>query len=64
MATAVLKKKNISCRDLAGKLNAMGIRVTAANIANKNSRGGFTAVFFVQCLVAIGAHTTKLHEVE
>ena len=59
---AELKKKGVSYRDLAEKLTAMGIPETEANIANKISRGGFTAVFLVQCLVAIGAHTVRLHE--
>ena len=61
---AELKKKNVSYRDLAAKLTAMGIPETEANIANKISRGGFTAVFFVQCLVAIGAHIVRLHEAD
>jgi hypothetical protein len=59
---AELKKKNVSYRDLAAKLTAMGVPETEANIANKISRGGFTAVFLVQCLVAIGAHVVRLHE--
>lgn len=61
---AELKKKNVSYNDLAERLTAMGIPESEANIANKISRGGFTAVFFVQCLVAIGAHIVRLHEVE
>jgi len=61
---AELKKKNVGYRDLAAKLTEMGIPETEANIANKISRGGFTAVFFVQCLVAIGAHTVRLHEAD
>ena len=61
---AELKKKGVSYRDLAEKLTAMGIPETEANIANKISRGGFTAVFFVQCLIAIGAHTVRLHEAD
>ena len=61
---AELKKKGVSYRDLAEKLTAMGIPETEANIANKISRGGFTAVFFVQCLIAIGTHTVRLHEAE
>jgi hypothetical protein len=61
---AELKKRNVNYRDLAGKLTAMGIPESEANIANKISRGGFTAVFFVQCLVAIGAHTVRLHEAD
>jgi hypothetical protein len=61
---AELKRKGVSYRDLAAKLTAMGIPETEPNIANKISRGGFTAVFFVQCLIAIGAHTVRLHEVD
>jgi hypothetical protein len=61
---AELKRKNVGYRELADKLTAMGIPETEPNIANKISRGGFTAVFFVQCLVAIGAHTVRLHEAD
>jgi hypothetical protein len=59
---AELKKKGVGYRDLAEKLTAMGIAESEANIANKISRGGFTAVFFVQCLVAIGAHVVRFHD--
>jgi len=59
---AELKKKNVGYRDLATKLSAMGIPETEANIANKISRGGFTAVFFVQCLVAIGSTNLRLED--
>ena len=48
---AELKRRNISYRQLAQRLEAMGIHETERNINNKISRGGFTAVFFVQCLV-------------
>jgi hypothetical protein len=61
---AELKRKGVSYRDLAAKLTEMGIPETEPNIANKISRGGFTAVFFVQCLVAIGAHTVRVHEAD
>ncbi len=36
------------------QLTAMGTPETDRNIANKISRGGFTAAFFIECLVAIG----------
>ena len=61
---AELKKKGVSYRDLAEKLTAMGIPETEPNIANKISRGGFTAVFFVQCLIAVGAYIVRLHEAD
>ena len=56
------KRRNLSYRELAEKLDTLGIRETELNIKNKISRGGFTAVFFVQCLVAIGAHSVRLDD--
>jgi len=61
---AELKKKGVGYRDLADKLTAMGIPETERKISNKLSRGSFTAVFFVQCLIAIGVHTVRLHEAD
>lgn len=57
---AELKRKNVGYRELAEKLTAMGIPETERNIANKIARGGFTAAFFVQCLVAVGCSTLRL----
>ena len=52
---AELKKRNVSYKGLAERLAAMGVAgATEQNIANKLSRGGFSAVFLVQCLEAIG----------
>lgn len=60
---AELKRRNLSYRDLAEKLGEIGIRETELNIKNKVSRGGFSATFFVQCLVAIGCTTLHLESV-
>jgi 3-mercaptopyruvate sulfurtransferase SseA len=49
-----LKRRNVSYADLAEKLGKLGIKENERNIANKIARGSFTAVFFVQCLEAIG----------
>jgi len=57
---AELKRRNVGYRELAEKLTAMGTPETERNIANKISRGGFTAAFFVQCLEAIGAQEINL----
>lgn len=57
---AELKRRNLGYRELAEKLTAMGIPETERNIANKIARGGFTAVFFVQCLTAMGAKSISL----
>ena len=59
---AELKRRNMSYRELAEKLTAIGIPETERNIANKISRGGFTAVFFIQCLVAIGCTNLRLED--
>jgi hypothetical protein len=59
---AELKRRHVGYRELAEKLGELGVHETEANIANKISRGGFTAIFLVQCLTAIGANTIHLHE--
>lgn len=59
---AELKRRNVGYRELAEKLSGMGIPETERNIANKISRGGFTAAFFVQCLVAIGCSSLRLED--
>ena len=59
---AELKRRNISYKQLAERLAEMGVHETERNINNKISRGGFTAVFFVQCLVAIGCQSVRLTE--
>ena len=59
---AELKRRNVSYRELAEKLATVGIQETERNIANKISRGGFTAAFFVQCLIAVGCHTVRLED--
>ena len=59
---AELKRRGVSYRELAEKLTAMGIPESERNIANKIARGGFTAAFFVQCLVAVGATNLRLED--
>jgi hypothetical protein len=57
---AELKRRHLSYRDLAEKLEAIGVHDSERNITNKVNRGTFTAAFFAQCLVAIGCHTVHL----
>lgn len=59
---AELKRRNVSYKQLAERLDAMGVRESEKNINNKISRGGFTAIFFVQCLVAIGCSNLRLED--
>lgn len=59
---AELKRRNISYKELAARLADKGIHETERNINNKISRGGFSAVFFVQCLVVAGCQTLRFSE--
>lgn len=52
-----LKRRGITYAGLVEKLAAIGVQETERNLANKISRGGFTAAFFIQCLKAIGSET-------
>lgn len=57
---AELKRRNVTYEQLAQRLGEMGIDETPENIANKLSRGKFTAVFMVQCLEAVGCKSIIL----
>jgi hypothetical protein len=57
---AELKRHGVGYRELAEKLTAMGTPETERNIANKISRGGFTAAFFLMCLEAVGCTHFRL----
>lgn len=57
---AELKKRGVSYKQLAELLKQNGIPESDRNIANKLARGGFSAVFLVQCLSAIGCDTLHL----
>ena len=57
-----LKRRNVSYQVLSDKLKEMGVEETPENIANKISRGKFTAVFLLQCLEAIGCHVIRIKD--
>ena len=59
---AELKRRNLSYADLAEKLRAIGVDDNDRNISNKIGRGSFTAVFFIQCMKAIGVHTIHIND--
>ena len=57
---AELKRRNVGYRELAERLTSMGIMESERNLANKISRGGFTAAFLLQVMAAIGVDTLRL----
>ena len=48
-----LKRRGIGYRELVDRLDKIGVNESEQNIANKLSRGGFSAVFLLQVLEAI-----------
>lgn len=56
-----LKRRGVGYEALAAKLREMGVQESARNIANKISRGGFSAVFLLQCLEAIGCKSLSIN---
>jgi hypothetical protein len=60
MLKAELKRKGMTYHDLVASLSKLGIEETEVNIRNKIARGGFTAVFLIQCLEAIGVKELRL----
>lgn len=62
MLRAEMLRRQISYKDLAVRLEKLGVKETEANLRNKVSRGSFTAVFFVQCLEALGCSSLRLNE--
>ncbi|MFN3675984.1 MAG: DUF6471 domain-containing protein [Sphingomonas pseudosanguinis] len=59
---AELKRRNVSYADLSSRLAILGVTESEPNIRNKIARGKFTAVFFFQCMEAIGVRTLRLKD--
>lgn len=57
---AELKRRGVTYAQLVDKLEAIGVHETEPNVRNKLARGKFTAVFFLQCLQAVGATDLRL----
>lgn len=57
-----LKRRGVTYKELADKLNGLGANENERNLANKISRGSFTAAFFMMCMDAIGANSLSLQD--
>jgi hypothetical protein len=55
-----LKRRGITYATLADKLKAIDVHETERNLNNKISRGGFSAAFLIQCMLAIGANEIRI----
>jgi len=60
---AELKRQGVTYDELARRLNEIGFSETKASIANKISRGAFTAAFFLASLKASGTQIVRVEDV-
>jgi len=60
---AELARADVGYRDLSELLKKHGLQETEASIANKISRGTFSATFLLASLIAIGAEAVRLGDV-
>ena len=58
---AELARRQLSYKDLSERLAAIGVKETERNLSNKIGRGTFSAVFFFQCMEAIGVQNIHLN---
>lgn len=56
---AELKRKGVTYAQLVERLSDIGITEKEINVANKLSRGKFSAAFMLACLKAVGS--SQLH---
>lgn len=57
---AEMALRGMTYEQLAERLAEIGVKDSPVNIRNKVARGGFSAVFFVQCLRAMGCNRLDL----
>jgi Domain of unknown function (DUF6471) len=60
---AELKRADVTYEELATRLNSKGWSETKASIANKLSRGAFTAIFFLGALSEIGVSIVNIEQI-
>ena len=57
---AELKRQGVTYAQLVDRLAAIGVADKEINVANKLSRGKFSAAFMLQCLTAIETDVLRL----
>jgi hypothetical protein len=60
---AELARADVGYRELAERLKKHGMKETEASIANKISRGTFSATFLLASLIAIKADAVRLEDI-
>ena len=57
---AELARQNLGYKELVERLDKIGVKERPQSIANKMSRGGFSAAWLLQCLHALGCEDVRL----
>lgn len=57
---AELKRADVTYKELAERLEKQGLTETEASVANKLSRGTFSAVFLLACLATLDTEIVQL----
>jgi hypothetical protein len=60
---AELKRTGIGYKELAGRLNALGLQETETSITGKLARGTFATSFFLACLAALELEGVRLEDI-
>ena len=60
MIRTEMVRRGVSYDGLSERLATLGVHDTPVNMRNKIARGKFTAVFFLQCLEAVGCKSIGL----
>ena len=55
-----MSQRGIGPDELAERLKKMGVDISAGGAANKISRGGFSAIFLLQCMEALEINLATL----
>ncbi|MDP1630203.1 MAG: DUF6471 domain-containing protein [Caulobacter sp.] len=61
---AEMNKRDLTYADLVDRLKNIGVEENERNLRNKVARGTFSALFFIQCLEAIGVVNLKIDLME
>ena len=59
-----MRLKNVRSKELAERLRKYGVSLSEHSLNNKLSRGGFSAEFFFQCMMALGVRELRDEEWE
>ena len=56
---AEIKRRSLTYAQLSERLERIGVEESERNLRTKISRGNFTAVFFIQCIAALGVRNLR-----